>query len=224
MKTARMLLVIAIIPVSLCQFPPEKPNAEEVLKEFFSSNPPNAKLLTVLEREAVEPYRTKLVERFLAQKPSPEEASKLLAQKPPEPYAQQAWKIVESDGTLRDKCHVMNYGSPEYQDKAFASLFERTLSVEEFAFYLMQETPPQRFIGPLWDRFLKLKPSKEGLLFAIKSARVDFQEFAVLYLLDRFSRELTPSELDSVSQIISEILEKQAKEREGKLIEIMTQK
>jgi hypothetical protein len=53
------------------------------------------------------------------------------------------------------------------------------------------------------------------------NAKGDFQEMAILYLL---TQKLTASELDSVFKLIAEIEERRAKEREEKLIEIMTQK
>lgn len=202
----------------------QEPNPEEIIKEFLGTNPPNSKLIDILKKGAREPYKTWVIEKIMAQSPNPDEASEVLAQKPAEPYAAKAWAIVEASGFLKNLCYVLNTGSEKYQDKAYALINKRSLIIEEYAFYLMRSAPPQRYVWPIWEGFMKLNPGKEGVLFVAGNAKGDFQEFAVLYLLDRFSRELTPSELDSVSQIISEILEKQAKEREGKLIEIMTQK
>jgi len=204
-------------------------NAEEMLKEFFSFNPDNKKLLAVLEKGAVEPFKTRLIKKFMAQRPSPEEAARLLAQNPPEPYAGQVWQIVDSDGTLRDKCYVQNHGSPEYQDKAFASIRGRTLLVEEYIFYLMQEKMPQRFVKPTWDGFSKLNPGKEGFLLAAKDAKGDFQEIAILQLLSSASElNLSYSDVSELQDLISKVNDRvndeKKKEREEKLIKAITQK
>lgn len=195
-------------------------NSEKILEEFFNLNPSKEKLLAVLKRGAVEPFKTRIIEKIMAQKPTPEEASEVLAQKPPEPYAQQAWKIVESDGTLRNRCYVLNFAPQEYQDKAFASIRRRSLIIYEYIFYVMQGAP-QRFVRQIWDDFLKLNPTKGDILTAAMNTRDDFQELSILYSL---YQELTVSELDSVLGLIPEIEEGWAKEREEGLIEIMTRK
>lgn len=194
-------------------------NPEKILEEFFGPNPSNEKVLAVLESGAVEPYKTELIKRVMAQGPTPEQAGRVLALNPPEPHAQQAWKIVELNGSLRDRCYVLSRASREYQDRAFASIHERTLLIEEYVFYPMREDVPKRFIQSIWDKFFKLNPGKASFLFAAGNAKGDFQEIAVLYSLNQ---ELTASELESVLEIISEIQNRKAKEREEKLIEIMT--
>ena len=98
----------------------QEPNSEEIIKEFLGTNHSNSKLIDILKKGVREPYKTKIIERIMAQSPVPEEASEILAQKPVEPYARQAWKIVETSGLLRNQCYVLSFASEEYQDKAFA--------------------------------------------------------------------------------------------------------
>lgn len=213
------LAIFFLIPLAKGQSAPE-PNPEEVIKAFFGANPPNDKLIAVLEKGAKEPYKTELVKKIMAQKPSIEEASRVLVQNPPEPYAQQAWKIVEIDGSPKDRCRVLNSASEEYQNKALTSIRERKFATYEHVFYLMQGAP-KRLIPQIWDDFMKLKPTKEDILSAATNAKSDFQEMAILHSL---TQNLTASELDSVFKLISEIEVRKAKKREEKLIEIMTRK
>lgn len=220
-------LIPALVALFLFSFPvsgqsaPQKP--EEVLKEFFSSSPSNEKILAVLEDGAVEPYKTELIKKAAAQKPTPEEASRLLAQNPPESYAQGFWKIIESEGTLRNTCYILSSGPPKYQDKALVTAQERASMAEEYVSYIMQKGVPQRFVEPIWEGFLKLNPSKEDFLFAASNARGDFQEKAILYSFS-LGQQLTSSEFNSVFELIPVVRERQAKEKEEKLIRTMTNK
>ena len=222
MRTAKLVFLGSLAIFFLLPFAngqnAREPNPEEIIKEFFGTNPTNDKLFAVLEKGAMEPYKTELVKKIVTQKLSAEEASKLLAQNPPEPYAQQAWKIVETDGSSRDKCRVLNSASEEYQDKALASLCERKLAPYEYVSYIMQGAP-KRLVPQIWNDFIKLNPAKEDILSAAANAKGDFQELAILYSL---TQKLTASEFDSVFKLILAIEEKKAKEREEKLIEIMT--
>jgi hypothetical protein len=225
MRTAKpvflvFLAVFLLLPLANGQSAQE-PNPKEIMKEFFGSGRSNDELVEILKKGAKEPYKTWVIEKIMAQSPDPDRAGEVLAQKPAEPYAAQAWKIVEASGSLKILCYVLGSASEEYQDKAYAFISKRNLIIEEYAFYIMRGRVPKRFIRLIWDEFFKLNPSKEGVLFMAGNAKGDFQEMAILYLL---TQKLTASELDSVFKLIAEIEERRAKEREEKLIEIMTQK
>jgi hypothetical protein len=158
-------------------------------------------------------------------KPAPEEAVEVLAQKPVEPYAKLAWEIVETGGSLGDRCGVLSSGPEEYQNKAFVSIFGRQLIVEEYIFYLMQLEYQPKYVRQIWDNFMKLNPGKEGFLYAARNATGDFQEMAILQLL-YMSRELglTTSEFSEVLELIKEAKREKTEKKERELIEIMTRK
>ena len=159
----------------------------------------------------------------MAQSPVPEEASEVLAQKPVEPYARQAWKIVETSGLLRNQCYVLSFASEEYQDKAFALInrWNKTIEEYEYVFYIMQSALPQRYIRQIWNDFVKLNPTKENLFSVARATKGDVKEVAVLSLL---IQELTASEFDSATELFSEIQKENLEKREEKLIEIITRK
>ena len=198
-----------------------EPNPEEIIKEFLGTNPSNGKLIDILKKGTGEPYKTKIIERIMAQSPVPEEASEVLAQKPTEPYASQAWKIVETSGSLRGQCYVLSSASEEYQDKAFALISNHDVLIEEYNFYIMQSAPPQRFIKPIWEGFMKLNPTKENLFSVARTAKGGLKEIAVLFL---FNQKLTALEFESVMELISEAQKESLEKREEKLIEIITRK
>jgi hypothetical protein len=202
-------------------------NPEEIIKEFLGTNPPNSKLIAILKNGAIEPYKTKIIKRALEQDPTPEEASEILIQKPVEPYAAQAWKIVEASGLLRVQCYVLSSASEEYQDKAYAFINKRNLIIEEYIFYILQSAPPQRYVRQIWNDFMKLNPAKDNIFSAARTAKGDLKEIAVLYLLNYLLNQKptsSESEFESVKELILEVQKENEGKREEKLIEIITRK
>jgi hypothetical protein len=200
---------------------------EGVLEEFFNLQPKRNKMIEVLKNGAGEPFKTKIIEKILAEEVflSGEEASDILSVNPGEPHARRLWVIAESKGTLWDWCKTLSSGPEEYHDKAFALIFGRQLIIEEYVFYLMRLEYQLKYTRQIWDNFMKLNPGKEGLFTAAKSAKGDFQEIAVLQLLSQ-GRELklTISEFSEIIELIIEIEKKRMEKKERGLIEIITRK